>query len=679
VLYELLTGRPVFTGDTITDVLGALVKSDPDWTALPRETPPPILRLLRRCLAKDPTERLHAIADARLEIAEARAEPDAVVVPVGASSPRREPLPRILAGAALVAVLALAVPAVLYFRTTAPVQVDTPEVRLQVITPPTTDPISLSLSPDGHRLVFVALGADGSERLWLRALDVVTAQPLAGTENAIYPFWSPDSRSIGFFAQGKLKRIDIGSGQPQVLADAPGVRGGSWNRDGVILFSPSATQGLFRVPASGGDAVPVTQLAPRQTSHRFPQFLPDGRQFLYFGQGSQDVQGVYLGALDSSVTTRLTAADSAAMYASPGYIMYVRQGALVARRFDAAARALSGDPVTVADPTAFDGGVNLGAFSASAAGAIAHRAGGPGRRQLTWFDREGRALGTVGPPDESNLSYPDLSPDGLRVVVDRTVQDNRDLWLIDVSRGLPMRFTFDPNVDSYAIWSPDGSRIVFRSNRGGTFDFYQKPTGSGATETVLLASDQTKFLNDWSSDGRFLLYASADPKASNDIWVARLQARSSDPRGDLTPFPFVNTAYDELSGQFSPDGRWVAYQSNESGRNEIYVQPFPGPGDRSRVSTAGGSWPRWRPDGRELFYVALDGKLMGVPTLASGSTLQPGTPVTLFQTRMPGFNGGYFKPQYDVAADGRFLINHPLEDAASPITVILNWAAGLNK
>jgi Tol biopolymer transport system component len=520
----------------------------------------------------------------------------------------------------------LLVPAVLYFLAAPPPPVDAPEMRLEVNTPPTPDPVSFAISPDGRRLVFVASG-DGAPRLWLRPLDAVTAQPLAGTEGATYPFWSPDSRAIGFFAGGKLKRTDIGGSPPQAIADAPSARGGSWNRDGLILFAATSGSVLSRVSASGGEAVAVTRLAPGQSNHRFSHFLPDGRRFLYFAPGSVDTQGVYLGALDSSETTRLTAADTAAAYVPPGYVLYIRQGALVARPFDAASGAVFGDPVTIADPVAFDAALNIGGFSASATGVVAHRVGGSGRRQLTWFDRTGRPTGTVGVIDESALNYPELSLDGRRVAIDRTVQSNRDVWLIDLSRSVPTRFTFDASVDAQPLWSPDGGRIVFSSTRKGSFDLYQKPVTGAENEAVLgEESPQIKFPRDWSPDGRILLHSRTDDRGAN-LWALPLD-------GDRKPFPVANTPFEELQGQFSPDGRWVAYQSNESGQNEIYVQPFPGPGGKWQVSTKGGASPRWRHDGQEVFYLAPDATLMAVPIRVRGSSLEQDTPVALFRARI---------------------------------------------
>jgi dipeptidyl aminopeptidase/acylaminoacyl peptidase len=376
-------------------------------------------------------------------------------------------------------------------------------MRLEINTPATSDPTSLALSPDGRRLVFVA-SSENQQRLWLRPLDAVTAQPLVGTEGARRPFWSPDSRSVGFFADEKLKRIDIIGGPPQVLASAPMGMGGTWNRDGVIVFAPSWQASLYRVPASGGDPVAITRLdPPRQIAHVYPQFLPDGRQLLFSAAGAVN-SGTYLASLDSPETKRLIEADTAGVYAPPGYLLFMQQGALFAKRFDAENGQLAGDPVPIADSVAFDSSFRIGGFSVSETGILAYRGTGS-RQQLVWFDRSGKEVGTLGTPDENGLEYPELSPDGRRVAVDRTVEENRNVWLIDAARGLPSRFTFDPASAGYPLWSPDGSRIIFTSGRKGVADLYQKVSSGAGNDELLLESSQFKFPSDWSPDGRFLL------------------------------------------------------------------------------------------------------------------------------------------------------------------------------
>jgi len=405
--------------------------------------------------------------------------------------------------------------------------------------------------------------------------------------------------------------------------------------------------------------------------------LPGARQFLYYVRGPAETAGIYLGALDTTAVTRVTAADTAGAYLPTGprsteafreggWLLFGQQGTLVARRFDAARGALSGDPVTVADALAINATNDVGAFSASPTGLITYRAGGAARTQLTWFDRAGQALGTLGAPDATQFD-PALSPDGRQAAVWRTAQGNIDLWLIDAAR--TTRFTFDPAPDVYPVWSPDGRRLVFGRQRAGILDLYQKPANGAGAEALLLASPETKSPTSWSPDGRSLLYTNAFPKTSSDVWVLPMA-------GDPKPFPFLNSTFTEKSSAFSPDGHWVAYQSDESGRYEIYVRPFPGPGGQWQISTAGGKDPRWRPDGTELYYIAPDSRLMAAPLASSGTALQPGLPTALFQPRIAagGTPRAGLRQQYDVAPDGRFLINVSVDEAtAAPITVITNW------
>ncbi|MEQ1580767.1 MAG: TIR domain-containing protein [Steroidobacteraceae bacterium] len=577
-----------------------------------------------------------------------------------------------VAAVAVFAAAAMLVPTLRYLRETPP-----SETRLDIVTPATDQPTMFALSPDGRQIVFVASG-DGESRLWLRSLATTTAQPLAGTEGATLPFWSPDGRSVGFFAAGALKRLDLGGGAPQTLALATIGRGGTWSADGVILFTPNSASSLMRVAAAGGDAVAVTTLGPQQTSHRFPQFLPDGRRFLFYVRGAQDTAGIYLGALDGSAPTRLTAADNAGLYLPSGWLLWVRSGTLVAQRLDLANAALTGEPVTLAEGVATDGDTNKSAVSGAATGLVAYRTGGSRERQLTWFDRSGTARGTVGDPDGTFLN-PRVSPDGRRVVVERIVQGNTDLWLLDGTR--TSRFTFDPAADARPSWSPDGMRIVFRSSRSGVGDLYQKPTSGTGVEERVVASDQPLTPNSWSRDGHFLIYMSAAPQTGADLWVVPMT-------GESTPSVFLKTPFGEVWGAFSPDGRWVAYYSNESGRNEVYVRPFVAPGvaDKAaggqwQVSTAGGVHPVWRPDGKELYYLNPAGEMMAASVTVAGGALEPGAPVRLFPTRIVG--GGaevQVGRQYDIAADGRFLINTVVDGGdAAPITLIQNWHPEANK
>jgi Tol biopolymer transport system component len=553
-------------------------------------------------------------------------------------------------------------------------------MRTEIVTLAAAEPLSFALSPDGRQIVFVASG-DGASRLWLRALVATTAQPLAGTEGAALPFWSPDSRSIAYFADAKLKRLDVGAGAPQTVAAAPFGWGGSWNTDGVILFAPAAISPLFRVPASGGQAVAVTKV-DRERSHQAPFFLADGRHFLFFAPGHGDTSGIYLGSLDSPDTQRLTAAETAGVYLSSGWLLWVRLDtrSLVAQRLDLERRTLTGDPVTVADPVAVGGPYMAGSLSVSTTGLVAYTAGGANQRQLSWVDRSGKTLGPLGAPDGNDLNAPRVSPDGHRVAVHRTVQGNTDIWLLDGTR--TGRFTSDAAWDRWPTWSPDGSRIAFDSNRKGHRDLYQKSSSGAGAEQLLLESSHDKSAPEWSADGRFMLYWNVDTDTGYDLWVLPMH-------GDGKPRVFLRTPFNERAGVFSPDGRWVAYMSDETGQMEVYVRPFAedtSPGGAAaavaqwQVSTAGGVYPRWRPDGRELYYLAPPSEMMAAPITATASTVMPGAPVALFSTRIVGGGTDNLQGrQYDVARDGRFLINTVLNDTSSPITLLQNWKPEMKK
>jgi Tol biopolymer transport system component len=641
----------------------------PDWNALPPETPAPIHRLLRRCEEKDRGQRLDSATAARLEIEEAGSHPSAET-PQPFPLKRRARVAWFMAVASIVAALAAVVAATLAWRRAAP---ELAVLRLDVTTPQTSDATSFALSPDGRQVVFVAAG-DGGSQLWLRRLDQTTAQPLPSTEGATFPFWAPDSRAIGFFADTKLKRLDLPGGKAQDLADAANGFGGAWSRDGVILFAANAISGLLRVPATGGSPTSVTYPAPGELGHRSPEFLPDGHRFIFWvGPSRPEVQGLYMGSLDAPGTHRLVAADAAGAYVRSGYLLWVRQGVLVATTFDAARGALSGDAVPIVPAVGLDVSSNRAAFSVSSAGLLSYRTSVTGRSRLVWMDRSGKVVRAL-EPDENTLLYPEPSPDGQRVAVQRTVQGNMDIWLIDAARGIPSRVTFETSVDSTAVWSPDGQRLVFRSNRNGAYDLYEKPATGTGDEQRLFASSDDKIPSDWSTDGRVLLYVNETKETGRDLWALPMQSQ-----GVGTPFPVVRTLFGEDQGQFSPDGRWIAYRTNESGQNEIYVQAFPGPGGRARVSTQGGSQPRWRRDGKELFFVARDGRLMAVPFAgpSNGQTPNVSAPVALFATRLTA--RGAPKPQYAVAPDGqRFLmVINADETTASPITIVQNWLAGL--
>jgi eukaryotic-like serine/threonine-protein kinase len=524
VLYEMLTGKRAFEDEDVSMTLSKVLQRDPELEAFPVDVPSGVRQTIRLCLRKSQRDRIADIHDVRLALEGAFEAASRGTTPLPpAARGKREPLAWAAVGILLVAALALSF---LLARRLPPTA---PEMRVEITTPATSSPFHFALSPDGEKLAFVA-SSGAQPRLWVRALNAVAAQPLAGTENAEYLFWSPDGRSIGFFAGGKLKRVDVGGGPPQALADAPAGRGGAWNRNGTILFAASNAGPLSRVSASGGETAAVTRLGRGHASHRFPHFLSDGRHFLFFVQAGLETQGIYIGSLDGGEPKRLLANDTAAGWAS-GRLLFVRQGALMAAPLDPEKGELTGEPNTVADPVAFDNAFNLGGFSVSAEGRIAYRSGGSDIRTLAWYDRSGKAVGTVGGPDQNTPQYPELSPDGRRLAVTRPVQNNFDVWLIDLVRGGMTRFTFDAASDNAPLWSSDGTRIVFRSNRKGTYDLYAKPSSGAGSEHLIQESALGKGPLSWSSDGRFLLFYVLDPKTVLDLWIQPLTGDGSHHRG----------------------------------------------------------------------------------------------------------------------------------------------------
>jgi serine/threonine protein kinase/Tol biopolymer transport system component len=663
VLFEALAGRPVFQGDDVTEIIASIVKAEPDWDLLPDTVSPPLRSLLHRCFKKDPKRRLQEIADARIEIEEILKEPAvAAGTNVIATTGRRK---RDWTAWVLVVVICsvLSAVSVFYFTRTEP----PPEIRLQINTPSTADPVlavSFAISPDGRRLVFAASN-EGKNQLLLRPLDSLVAQPLAGTEGGAHPFWSPDGGSLGLFADRKLKRVDLNGSATQVLANAPFPGGGAWNSEGVIVFAPQ-TGPLYKVLASGGDPVPLTRLETGETLHRAPHFLPDGKHFLYFALGQ--TSGLYVGSLDGSQPKRIGNTDTSGFVMPSGVLLFQRQSTLLAQRFDLRRQELSGDPVSVASGVTSDS-IGVGGFSAMP-GIVAYRTQVALGTRLTWFDRSGKVLSTIGGPQA--MSDVELSPDGRRVAQSRTVNGNADVWLVETARGVPTRFTVDAALDAFPVWVPDGSRIVFSSNRKGVFNLYQKLASGAGPDELLLESDRTSVPNDISRDGRYVLFTVQDLQNNDeDLWILPMF-------GDKKPFPFIKSPFDKRFGQFSPDGRWVAYESNESGRDEIYAQPFPGPGGKSQISTNGGAQPRWNKNGKEIFYISLDSKMVAAPVKVSsdGRSLEAGSPVSLFPIRLAGgpVRRGQ-RQQYTVSPDGqRFLIIVDAdENVTSPITIIYNW------
>jgi len=663
VLYEMLSGKRGYQADDVSDTLAAVLTREVEWSALPANTPSRLRTLLRDCLVREPKQRLRDIGEARRtleQLISGAPDSDGGVSTANLASPAQRwhnALPWMMATLAVVAALAM----FLWYRTSNALR--PPELRLQVLM--AGDGNELVLSPDGRQIVFVAPAEVGnSYQLWLRPLDSEAAKPLAGTELGFEPFWSADSKSVGFFSHQALKRIDIESGVLQTLADAPTPRGGTWNRDGTILFAPAGNGPLYRIPATGGRPEQVTQQrSPQEASHRQPSFLPDGHHFLFWIIGPPEVQGEYVGSLDSKDFRRICEADGPVTFVPPNHILLVRERVLYAQRFDQVKMEVSGEPFPVASGIS-SYRVNFPRVTASDTGLIAYRPDETTRRQVTWFDRSGKPAGTVGEP-LPDVAWGELSPDGRTLAITSRRGENGapDDLLMDMSRGTVTRLTKAES--SAARWSPDGKRIAFSAGRVGVLDLYWKVVGSGSPDEVLFASKEAKNLTDWSPDGKFILFSSQSPTTARDVWALPVGG------ADRKPFPVVQTAAEERNGRLSPDGRWVTYESDETGHDEVFVRPFPGPGPAVRVSTEGGQTAFWRHDGKELYYTT-DGQLMSVSVDGSGKgALDFGLPKLLFKVKGP------VVPQTD---GRRFLSLSPVGDASRPpITVIVNWAAGQQK
>jgi eukaryotic-like serine/threonine-protein kinase len=673
VLWEMLTGKKLFDGETVSHTLADVLRAPIDFDQVPRSAPVAVRTLLQRCLDRDVKRRLRDIGEARVNIENYLTNPRSASEPSAtASASSRLAIGAWIAAAVLLA--ALSALAVVHFRETPTTVLTT---RFQVLPPDrATSADYPTISPDGRRLAFVAT-VDGKTLLWVRSLDSLTAQSLAGTEDAASPFWSPDSRFLAFFSAGSLKKVDVTGGPPQTLCTVDGVRGGTWSRDGTILFS-GAPGPIRRVPAAGGVPTTVTKVqSPTELSHNWPQFLPDGRHFLYwlYARDADRERGVVIvGSLDdtpdSTQRRRLLASDFMAEY-SAGRVLFEREGVLMAQAFDTEQLQLRGDPLPVVQEMGppVTGRNGWRALSVSSEGTLAYQSISA-KRQLAWFDRAGKEIGRLGQPEDQFA--PRLSPDQQRVAVSRrTAQGKTDIWLLDLARGARMRFTtYQPANNANPTWSPDNGHIVFMSNRNGPFfDLYMKASSGAGGDELLLRSSATKLATDWSSDGRFILYQMQDPKTGhNDVWVLPM-------KDDRKPTPVLQTEFNELLAQFSPDGRWIAYQSDESGQTEIYVQAFPKSSGKFQVSTSGGSRARWRRDGKELFYLSPERRMMAVEAKATPTAFEAGRPRELFQTRVAIFPA--VVPAYDVSADGqRFLIQTLPDDAesAAPITVVMNWA-----
>ena len=687
ILYEMLSGRRTFSGDSAIEVMNAILKEEPpELSETNSKISPALDRIVRRCLEKKPEHRFHSAHDLGFAL-------EALSTPSSSSANRTEAALALdtkrggwrdrlwMFAAGLFALLALTL-GVAYFRRPA---LEAETVRLFVNPPEKATRFDWpTISPDGRLLAFVAR-IEGKDQLWARLLNSTNAKPLAELTDTTFrelPFWSPDSQSLGFIEGIKLKKIALAGGTPVTLCEMPSTGGGgAWNREGVILFS-MATGGIKRISANGGAVTTVTTVdnARGETSHTSPVFLPDGRHFLFFKRNSDPAKsGIHLASLDGGEAKLLLPTPDQAtvgVVSNPaaeneGYLVFTRQGALLAQPFDFGQHKFNGEPAPLAEQVQ-SSTYGFARFSLSTHGALV-MIEGRANHQLAWFDRAGKKLGTVGAP--GNYAVPRLSPDEQRLVVGRRdpQAQTTDVRIFDLARGTDSRFTFDPGIDESPLWSPDGSRIVWTSNREGARSLYQKAASGAGQDELLLKPAYPPRAMDWSADRRFILYFENNPKTNADILVLPME-------GARKPWPWLSAPFNELGGKFSPDGKWIAYHSNESGRNEVYVQAFapgaPASGGKWQISTNGGISPQWRRDGRELYYIA-SGKLMAVE-VTLGVDVKAGTPKELFSLNAirANTNIGYTK-----TGDGqRFLFATNAEDAnVPPFTVVLNWMAELKR
>ena len=674
VLYEMLSGRRAFEGKSQLSVLTAILEKDPEpLTQIQPTSPAALDRIVKTCLEKNPDERFQTAHDVKIQLKWiAEGEAQLGIRP----SVRGFRLSWLLAGVAGLLMLALMTGYLIL-----PVR-PVPLVRSFILPPLGTSFITFApssgppeISPDGTRLTFTARDDKGKVMLYVRSLSALAAEPLPGTEDASYPFWSPDSHEIGFFAGGKLKKIDASGGPPQNLCDVAVGRGGAWSRDGVIVFSPSATQSLLRVSAEGGATEPASKfdLARGDNSHRWPYFLPDGRHFLFWARSSHGLQEhqVYVGTLGSLEVKPLLKSRLPALY-TPGYLLFLRDQTLMAQSFNARTLELSGAPTPIAEHVAVNSTTSRPIFSASNDHTIVYQAGSEqGGWQLLWLTRDGRQTGVVG--DLAPYADPAISPDGTRVAVGIfTGQGSSDIWVFDSKRAAKTRLTFGTAILRYPVWTPDGKTIFYGSNVKGAYHIYAKPTDGTGSEQVILEDDAFDYPWDISPDQKYVAYMrpAADGKGGTGIWALPLS-------GDRKPFAIVSSLFTNNLAAISPDSKWIAYSSSESGRFEVYVTAFPGGGAKWEVSVSGGTGPKWRRDGRELFFVDPADNLMAVDVSTSGKTIQAGTPHPLFHA--VGLQGQL--GPYAVTADGKkFLINGGnVKEENEPFVLVQNWAAQLKK
>jgi Tol biopolymer transport system component len=699
VLFEMLTGQQAFPGETVSDTIAKILEREPDWDKLPDETPVVVQRLLRRTMIKDKKRRLQDVADARNEIDEVLggSDPSNTGVSIAdvraahsIATTRRKPAGWMLL-TALFALVAIAAVAYNFRQQPAP-----PVTRTSILPAPTTSFVSMgdyagpvAVSPDGGSIVYVARDEEGGSGIWLRRLADVSPRLLPGTESATFPFWSPDGRSVGFFSSGSLKRIEISGGLPITLCDAPNGRGGTWSEDGVILFSPHFRAPIHRVSASGGTSVAVTELdVTKHSTHRWPHFLPDGKHFVYMA-AHHDVSfaehyAVYISSVDGGETRELIKSNSRAEYAS-GHLLLVRDNNLLAVPFDPVRGEITGESVPLTDKVSNDPTTWTANFSVSRNGVLAYHSAALNANVNTTIalhDREGNELKII---DDSDAYFNlVLSPDDTQIALSAGSRQV-DIWTLDIERGVRTRMTFTSIPTVSPVWSPDGEFLIYSNILAGAADrkseLIRCRASGGDAETIYEEPGIDLWALGWSPDGKYLLFGKGAFVGANesDIYVLPLEGDSA-----FVPFEFLKTEFVESSASFSPDGRWVAYHSYESGRVEVYVAPFVLPSDAKRgalrgkwqVSANGGWVPRWRGDGKELFFISRDGRVMAADIELRPNRVTVGEAKPLFTVNLWNLGG----IGYDVSRDGqRFYINTFAKGGEPPVTLVLNWTSDLKR
>ncbi|HUR35770.1 MAG TPA: protein kinase [Vicinamibacterales bacterium] len=669
VLFEMLTGRPAFQGKTQASLIGAILRDEPEPVSqIMPLIPPAISRVVKTCLAKDPDDRFQTMHDVSLQLQWAieGGSQAGVPAPVAARRRVRERGAWITAG-----VFALVAAGLAARILTAPAPPSPRTMRFEMPVPEGVVAIDAPrVSPDGQYIAFNATDSTGVTRIWLRQMSAVAARPMAGTEGTTRPFWSPDSRFLAFFAEGKLKKIDIAGGPAQKICDAPGGADGTWSPEGVILYDGTANDPIRRVSAAGGTPVEVVKPDPNrnQASVGWPEFLPDGRHYLYLSIGQKREDSMYrVGQLDAADSVEVAASQTQVVFAPPGRLLFVRDGTLVAQPFDPVTLKTSGDAVPLAERIGTDT-VGLARFSVSREGTLAYRTGETNGR-LVWVDRAGREVETLGDP--GLYGDPALSPDGTRLAYNQVDprSGKSDVWIRDLARGVSSRFTFGDGNNGASVWTPDGSHVVFLSVKADRSEILQKPATGQGEEVVLVKSAGQMLPVSFTRDGRYLAYSDQGKDTNLDL-------KALPTFGDRAPLPIAVTPFVEALPRFSPDGRFVAYRSNESGRNEIYVRTFPEATGKWQVSVNGGGDPQWRSDGKEIFFRGIDQRLMAADIQLQG-TFQAGSPHMLFPANTQA--GAGLRNRYDASRDGqRFITVAPQSrEAIGPTTVVLNWDAAL--